>query len=66
MGRHWGLIEELGGSGLVLTILLDKKTAKASNEDVEDMEALFNNDDDVENSGYVKDKEGNLDYGYGG
>jgi len=69
MGGHWGMVEELGGSGG------DKlaTTAEASNEDVEDMEALFNDDDDDENSfsiaktvaetGYVKDDDGNLAYG---
>ena len=46
---------------------------ETNNEDVEDMEALFNDDDDDENSfsisrtvaetGYVKDEEGNLAFG---
>jgi len=73
LGGHWGLIEELGGSGAEKSAV--EETAKASNEDVEDMEALFNDDDDDENSfsiaktvaetGYVKDDEGNLAYGSG-
>ena len=52
-----------------------EETAKASNEDVEDMEALLNDDDNDENSfsiskivaetGCVKDFEGNLAYGSG-
>lgn len=69
MGGHWGLIEELGSG-------VNKPAGDANSEDVEDMEALFNDDDDDENSfsiaktvaetGYVKDEEGNLAYGSGG
>jgi len=72
MGGHWGLIEELGAGGVKPV----EEGTKAANEDLEDMEALFNDDDDDENSfsisktvaetGYVKDEEGNLAYGSGG
>ena len=68
MGGHWGLIEELGGSNN------EKVESEAANkEDLEDMEALFNDDDDDENSfsiaktvaetGYTKDDDGNLAFG---
>merc|ERR1719431_2269569 len=68
MGGHWGLIEELGGSSNV------KVASEAvNNEHLEDMEALFNDDDDDENSfsiaktvaetGYIKDDDGNLAFG---
>jgi len=73
MGGHWGLIEELDVGGNKPT---GENAIKATSEDVEDMEALFNDDDDDENSfsiaktvaetGYVKDEEGNLAYGSGG
>ena len=74
MGGHWGLIEELGGSESEKSVV--EETAKVSNEDVEDMEASFNNDDDDENSfsivktvaetGYVEDDKGSHEYGSGG
>ena len=74
MGGHWGLIEELGGSESEKSVV--EETAKVSNEDVEDMEASFNNDDDDENSfsivktvaetGYVEDDKGSHAYGSGG
>jgi len=68
MGGHWGLIEELGGSSNVMAA-----SEAANNEHLEDMEALFNDDDDDENSfsiaktvaetGYTKDDDGNLAFG---
>jgi len=71
LGGHWGLIEELTGG-----VQKSPEKAQAVNDEMEDMEALFNDDDDDENSfsisktvaetGYVKDEEGNLAYGSGG
>ena len=70
MGGHWGLVEEIHKA---------TGTEKAGGEKVEagdkDMDALFNDDDEDENSfsisktqaevGYVKDDEGHLAYGSG-
>jgi len=71
MGGHWGLIEELRGSGGPSGA--GDHAATANNENLEDMEALFNDDDDDENSfsiaktvaetGYTKDDDGNLAFG---
>ena len=71
LGGHWGLVEKLEtAEGSDAT-----KEALAS-ADLEDMEALFNDDEDDENSfsvskvaaqtGYVKDDEGNLTFGGAG
>ena len=64
LGGHWGLLENIGGSS-------SQDELKA--EDLEDMEALFNDDEEDENSfsvskvtaqsGYVKDEDGNLTFG---
>jgi len=74
MGGHWGLIEELGGAGGEKAAI--EGSAQANDEDVEDMEALFNDDDDDENSfsiaktvaetGYKMDDDGNLVHGSAG
>ena len=63
MGGHIGLLEKIGGTS--------QEDVKP--EDLEDMEALFNDDEDDENSfsvskvtaqsGYVKDEDGNLTFG---
>jgi len=72
MGGHWGLVEDLCVSVVGKHVSAGAHT-ETNNEDVEDMEALFNDDDDDENSfsisrtvaetGYVKDEEGNLAFG---
>ena len=67
LGGHWGLLENIevsGGSA--------RNDAAVANADAEDMEALFNDDDDDENSfsvskvaaqaGYTKDADGNLTF----
>ena len=63
LGGHWGLLEKIGRS----------PQDDIKPEDLEDMEALFNDDDEDENSfsvskvtaqsGYVKDEDGNLTFG---
>ena len=64
LGGHWGLLENIGGGS---------SPDVPKEEDLEDMEALFNDDEDDENSfsvskvtaqsGYVKDEDGNLTFG---
>ena len=69
LGGHWGLLENIGGgSGSS-----EDEVKEENQADLEDMEALFNDDEDDENSfsvskvtaqsGYVKDEDGNLTFG---
>lgn len=68
MSGHWGLLED---------VRREKEVARPAAEDQEDMEALFNDDEEEdENSfsigkvlastGYKKDEDGNLTFGAGG
>lgn len=71
LSGHWGIVEDIRA-----TEKIDNQHSTAAAEDVEDMEALFNDDDDEENSfsigkvmaetGYKKDNEGNLTFGASG